>query len=124
MEMKCLIKSQWTLSYAVKVENEWENHNNAKQPSGLSLCCVFSFHCGDVVMLCFVHQVFKPPRGSGSQPVVSPKYCPGVNTSPGYLCETGHCCGETGCCTYYYELWCESTDRPLVLCVVDQLRLL
>uniref|UniRef100_A0A672GS83 WW domain binding protein 1 n=1 Tax=Salarias fasciatus TaxID=181472 RepID=A0A672GS83_SALFA len=41
----------------------------------------------------------------GSQPVVSPKYCPGVNNSPGYLCETGHCCGETGCCTYYYELW-------------------
>uniref|UniRef100_A0A669CDA9 Proline-, glutamic acid- and leucine-rich protein 1 n=1 Tax=Oreochromis niloticus TaxID=8128 RepID=A0A669CDA9_ORENI len=34
-----------------------------------------------------------------------PKYCPGVNNSPGYLCETGHCCGETGCCTYYYELW-------------------
>uniref|UniRef100_A0A3B4XRZ8 Si:ch73-290k24.6 n=1 Tax=Seriola lalandi dorsalis TaxID=1841481 RepID=A0A3B4XRZ8_SERLL len=43
--------------------------------------------------------------GSGSQPVVSPKYCPGVNNNPGYLCETGHCCGETGCCTYYYELW-------------------
>ncbi|XP_072241112.1 uncharacterized protein [Leuresthes tenuis] len=42
---------------------------------------------------------------SGSQPVVSPKYCPGVNSNPGYLCETGHCCGETGCCTYYYELW-------------------
>uniref|UniRef100_A0A673APE5 WW domain binding protein 1 n=1 Tax=Sphaeramia orbicularis TaxID=375764 RepID=A0A673APE5_9TELE len=38
-------------------------------------------------------------------PVVSPKYCPGVNNNPGYLCETGHCCGETGCCTYYYELW-------------------
>ncbi|XP_053182257.1 WW domain-binding protein 1-like [Scomber japonicus] len=43
--------------------------------------------------------------GAGSQPVVSPKYCPGVNNNPGYLCETGHCCGETGCCTYYYELW-------------------
>ncbi|KAJ3614194.1 hypothetical protein NHX12_017769 [Muraenolepis orangiensis] len=42
---------------------------------------------------------------SGSQPIVSPKYCPGVNNKPGYLCETGHCCGETGCCTYYYELW-------------------
>ncbi|XP_047222798.1 proline-, glutamic acid- and leucine-rich protein 1-like isoform X1 [Girardinichthys multiradiatus] len=39
------------------------------------------------------------------QPVVSPKYCPGANNSPGYQCETGHCCGETGCCTYYYELW-------------------
>ncbi|XP_072793528.1 WW domain-binding protein 1 isoform X2 [Vicugna pacos] len=30
--------------------------------------------------------------------------CPGVNNQP-YLCESGHCCGETGCCTYYYELW-------------------
>ncbi|XP_055365331.1 uncharacterized protein LOC114858399 isoform X2 [Betta splendens] len=47
----------------------------------------------------------KEQGGSGSQPVVSPKYCPGVNNNPGYLCETGHCCGETGCCTYYYELW-------------------
>ncbi|KAJ8000784.1 hypothetical protein DPEC_G00183920 [Dallia pectoralis] len=44
-------------------------------------------------------------EGSGGQPVISPKYCPGVNNNPGYLCETGHCCGETGCCTYYYELW-------------------
>ncbi|CDQ87615.1 unnamed protein product, partial [Oncorhynchus mykiss] len=37
--------------------------------------------------------------------MLSHKYCPGVNNNPGYLCETGHCCGETGCCTYYYELW-------------------
>ncbi|XP_067106366.1 WW domain-binding protein 1 [Osmerus mordax] len=43
--------------------------------------------------------------GKGSQPMISPKHCPGINNSPGYLCETGHCCGETGCCTYYYELW-------------------
>ncbi|XP_031755529.1 WW domain-binding protein 1 isoform X5 [Xenopus tropicalis] len=32
------------------------------------------------------------------------EHCPGVNNRP-YVCETGHCCGETGCCTYYYELW-------------------
>ncbi|KAM8773427.1 uncharacterized protein AB9X84_016238 [Acanthopagrus schlegelii] len=51
-----------------------------------------------------VNKVVKHQGGSGSRPVVSPKYCPGVN-NPGYLCETGHCCGETGCCTYYYELW-------------------
>ncbi|XP_061109238.1 WW domain binding protein 1-like [Conger conger] len=45
-------------------------------------------------------------QGSGSLPLIgSPKYCPWVNRSGGYLCETGHCCGETGCCTYYYELW-------------------
>nr|XP_023654932.1 WW domain-binding protein 1-like isoform X1 [Paramormyrops kingsleyae] len=42
----------------------------------------------------------------GGQSVLSgPRYCPGVNSHGGYLCETGHCCGETGCCTYYYELW-------------------
>ncbi|XP_061686536.1 uncharacterized protein LOC133506422 isoform X2 [Syngnathoides biaculeatus] len=52
-----------------------------------------------------VQKVAKQHEGSGSQPVVSPKYCPGVKNNPGYLCETGHCCGETGCCTYYYELW-------------------
>lgn len=52
-----------------------------------------------------IDKVVKHEGGFGSQPVVSPKYCPGVNNNPGYLCETGHCCGETGCCTYYYELW-------------------
>ncbi|MBN3280342.1 WBP1 protein, partial [Polyodon spathula] len=45
-------------------------------------------------------------HGSRGQPfIASPKYCPGVNKNSGYECETGHCCGETGCCTYYYELW-------------------
>ncbi|CAG5928551.1 unnamed protein product [Menidia menidia] len=52
-----------------------------------------------------VDKVVRHHGASGSQPVISPKYCPGVNNNPGYLCETGHCCGETGCCTYYYELW-------------------
>lgn len=37
-----------------------------------------------------------------------------MNNQP-YLCESGHCCGETGCCTYYYELWCESS-RGLFFC--------
>uniref|UniRef100_H3B3X5 WW domain binding protein 1 n=1 Tax=Latimeria chalumnae TaxID=7897 RepID=H3B3X5_LATCH len=32
------------------------------------------------------------------------EYCFGVNSEP-YRCETGYCCGETECCTYYYELW-------------------
>ncbi|KAG5844951.1 hypothetical protein ANANG_G00133600 [Anguilla anguilla] len=46
-------------------------------------------------------------QSAGSLPLIgSPKYCPGVKgNGGGYLCETGHCCGETGCCTYYYELW-------------------
>ncbi|XP_053714025.1 uncharacterized protein LOC128754990 isoform X1 [Synchiropus splendidus] len=44
-------------------------------------------------------------RAVNEQVVASSKYCPGVDNDPGYLCETGHCCGESGCCTYYYELW-------------------
>uniref|UniRef100_A0A3Q3W7L3 Uncharacterized protein n=1 Tax=Mola mola TaxID=94237 RepID=A0A3Q3W7L3_MOLML len=30
--------------------------------------------------------------------------CQGVNNQS-YICEWGHCCGETQCCNYYYELW-------------------
>lgn len=30
--------------------------------------------------------------------------CEGVNNQS-YTCESGHCCGETQCCSYYYELW-------------------
>ncbi|KAM9378288.1 LOW QUALITY PROTEIN: WW domain-binding protein 1 [Phaethornis superciliosus] len=40
----------------------------------------------------------------GRQHQQAREFCPGVNNQP-YVCETGHCCGETGCCTYYYELW-------------------
>ncbi|XP_029932213.1 mucin-5AC-like [Myripristis murdjan] len=45
-------------------------------------------------------------HSGGSLPLLGrPRYCAGPNANGGYLCETGHCCGETGCCTYYYELW-------------------
>ncbi|XP_023132912.2 WW domain binding protein 1-like a [Amphiprion ocellaris] len=30
--------------------------------------------------------------------------CQGLNNQS-YICESGHCCGETQCCSYYYELW-------------------
>ncbi|XP_075468619.1 WW domain binding protein 1-like isoform X2 [Ascaphus truei] len=30
--------------------------------------------------------------------------CIGVNNQS-YICETGHCCGQSQCCNYYYELW-------------------
>ncbi|XP_051937127.1 WW domain binding protein 1-like a [Hippocampus zosterae] len=30
--------------------------------------------------------------------------CMGLNNQS-YICESGHCCGETQCCSYYYELW-------------------
>lgn len=34
------------------------------------------------------------------------EFCFGVNNEQ-YRCEMGYCCGETECCTYYYELWCK-----------------
>lgn len=34
------------------------------------------------------------------------EFCSGVNNEQ-YRCEMGYCCGETECCTYYYELWCK-----------------
>ncbi|XP_013860503.1 WW domain binding protein 1-like a [Austrofundulus limnaeus] len=30
--------------------------------------------------------------------------CQGVNNQS-YSCESGHCCRETQCCTYFYEVW-------------------
>ncbi|XP_061766999.1 WW domain binding protein 1-like [Nerophis ophidion] len=30
--------------------------------------------------------------------------CEGLNNQ-NYTCESGHCCGKTQCCSYYYELW-------------------
>lgn len=33
-------------------------------------------------------------------------FCFGLNNEQ-YRCEMGYCCGETECCTYYYELWCK-----------------
>lgn len=38
-------------------------------------------------------------------------FCFGVNNEQ-YRCEMGYCCGETECCTYYYELWCKSPFYP------------
>ncbi|KPP73311.1 WW domain-binding protein 1-like, partial [Scleropages formosus] len=32
------------------------------------------------------------------------EFCFGVDKEQ-YRCEMGYCCGETECCTYYYELW-------------------
>uniref|UniRef100_A0A3B4A0V8 Uncharacterized protein n=1 Tax=Periophthalmus magnuspinnatus TaxID=409849 RepID=A0A3B4A0V8_9GOBI len=36
--------------------------------------------------------------------VQAKEFCFGVNNEQ-YRCEMGYCCGETECCTYYYELW-------------------
>ena len=40
--------------------------------------------------------------------------CQGVNNQS-YICESGHCCGETQCCSYYYELWCELPTSSLFI---------
>lgn len=63
-----------------------------------------SSSCGYAAVFSLIQQAVK------HHPAVSPKFCPGGNSKAGYLCETGHCCGETGCCTYYYELWCKLAD--------------
>lgn len=31
-------------------------------------------------------------------------HCEGVNNQS-YVCNSGYCCGESGCCNHYYELW-------------------
>ncbi|XP_039624234.1 WW domain-binding protein 1 [Polypterus senegalus] len=41
---------------------------------------------------------------SGTCLTQAKEFCFGVNNEP-YRCEMGYCCGETECCTYYYELW-------------------
>ncbi|XP_056147053.1 WW domain-binding protein 1 [Lampris incognitus] len=41
---------------------------------------------------------------AGTCLVQGKEFCLGVNNDQ-YRCEMGYCCGETKCCTYYYELW-------------------
>ncbi|XP_057217934.1 WW domain-binding protein 1 [Triplophysa rosa] len=51
---------------------------------------------------------------AGTRLVEGKDYCFGVNNEQ-YRCEMGYCCGETECCTYYYELWCKHTHTHTVL---------
>ncbi|XP_062844969.1 WW domain-binding protein 1 [Trichomycterus rosablanca] len=41
---------------------------------------------------------------TGTCVVQGKEFCFDVNNEK-YRCEMGYCCGETECCTYYYELW-------------------
>lgn len=43
--------------------------------------------------------------------------CQGVNNQS-YVCDWGHCCGETQCCSYYYELWCEFSSLSWLFSLV------
>ncbi|KAG8574665.1 hypothetical protein GDO81_009265 [Engystomops pustulosus] len=36
--------------------------------------------------------------------VLGREFCFGEDRKP-YRCEIGYCCGDTECCTFYYELW-------------------
>ncbi|KAM4033559.1 WW domain binding protein 1-like isoform 1-T1 [Anomaloglossus baeobatrachus] len=45
-----------------------------------------------------------PSSTSGSMEPQDKETCIGVNNQS-YICETGHCCGQSQCCNYYYELW-------------------
>ncbi|XP_034989475.1 WW domain binding protein 1-like isoform X2 [Zootoca vivipara] len=38
------------------------------------------------------------------EPAQDKEPCIGINNQS-YICETGHCCGQSQCCNYYYELW-------------------
>ncbi|XP_041754307.1 WW domain binding protein 1-like isoform X2 [Coregonus clupeaformis] len=49
---------------------------------------------------------------TGTWLVQGKEFCFGVNNEQ-YRCEMGYCCGETECCTYYYELWWFWTDCKL-----------
>ncbi|XP_032418868.1 WW domain binding protein 1-like b [Xiphophorus hellerii] len=59
--------------------------------------------CWALKMGLFLHAV-----GSVSPTESAPEgsliHCDGVNNQS-YFCEYGHCCGESQCCSYYYELW-------------------
>ncbi|KAL0616429.1 LOW QUALITY PROTEIN: Zinc finger protein [Plecturocebus cupreus] len=46
-----------------------------------------------------------PALASQSAVIIDDKEaCVGTNNQS-YICDTGHCCGQSQCCNYYYELW-------------------
>ncbi|XP_032844511.2 WW domain binding protein 1-like isoform X1 [Tyto alba] len=59
-----------------------------------------------------LQNAFPPGSETGNQPASvqwelltqDKETCMGVNNQS-YICETGHCCGQSQCCNYYYELW-------------------
>ncbi|KAM6939858.1 WW domain binding protein 1-like b isoform 2-T2 [Xenentodon cancila] len=59
--------------------------------------------CWSVKMGLFLHAVgsVTPTESAAERSLLR---CEGVNNQS-YFCESGHCCGESQCCSYYYELW-------------------
>ncbi|XP_036192015.1 WW domain binding protein 1-like isoform X1 [Myotis myotis] len=49
-------------------------------------------------------QALPGPLSAGAEPPQDKETCVGTNNQS-YICDTGHCCGQSQCCNYYYELW-------------------
>ncbi|XP_038613892.1 WW domain binding protein 1-like isoform X1 [Tachyglossus aculeatus] len=49
-------------------------------------------------------QALPSPLSARAEPPQDKETCVGINNQS-YICDTGHCCGQSQCCNYYYELW-------------------
>uniref|UniRef100_A0A8C2UJ13 WW domain binding protein 1 like n=2 Tax=Chinchilla lanigera TaxID=34839 RepID=A0A8C2UJ13_CHILA len=49
-------------------------------------------------------QALPGPLSARAEPPQDKEACVGTNNQS-YICDTGHCCGQSQCCNYYYELW-------------------
>ncbi|XP_005352472.1 WW domain binding protein 1-like isoform X2 [Microtus ochrogaster] len=49
-------------------------------------------------------QALPSPLSVRAEPPQDKEACVGTNNQS-YICDTGHCCGQSQCCNYYYELW-------------------
>ncbi|XP_004428074.1 PREDICTED: WW domain binding protein 1-like isoform X1 [Ceratotherium simum simum] len=49
-------------------------------------------------------QALPGPLSARAEPPQDKETCVGTNNQS-YICDTGHCCGQSQCCNYYYELW-------------------
>ncbi|XP_017536776.3 WW domain binding protein 1-like isoform X5 [Manis javanica] len=49
-------------------------------------------------------QALPSPLPARAEPPQDKETCVGTNNQS-YICDTGHCCGQSQCCNYYYELW-------------------
>lgn len=49
-------------------------------------------------------QALPSPLSVRAEPPQAKEACVGTNNQS-YICDTGHCCGQSQCCNYYYELW-------------------
>nr|KAF6459716.1 WW domain binding protein 1 like [Rousettus aegyptiacus] len=49
-------------------------------------------------------QALPSPLLARAEPPQDKETCVGTNNQS-YICDTGHCCGQSQCCNYYYELW-------------------